>query len=120
MTTPLNAGTTGGVSTQEQTVIAQSISGDPRIDVLLESNEQRWNRAQPLGTAVTVTYSFPTEPASYLDDSDRNGWASIAGNDGWKDAIRKALSLTSQYTGLSFVEVSDIGRDTCRFIANGF
>lgn len=104
-----NAGTTPGVSTQDQTVIAQQISGEARIDVLLESNEQRWNRDLPLGSPVTVTYSFPTQPAGYLDDSDRNGWASIAGNEGWKDAIRKVLSLTSQYTNLSFTEVSDAG-----------
>lgn len=97
------------VSNQEQTVIALSISGDPKIDVLLEANDQRWNRAQPLGSAVTVTYSFPTQPADYLDAQDRAGWASLAGNDAWKDAIRKVLSMTSQAVGITFQEVGDAG-----------
>ena len=62
-TTLIRPGSPLGGTTNE---IGNPISGDYRIDVLLESTTTRFNFASPVGTAAAVTFSFPNEkPASY-------------------------------------------------------
>src|SRR5688500_17095295 len=48
-----------------QPVIMYPYTGDYRIDALLEGLEYRWNPSSPLGTPVTVTYSFMIEKPWY-------------------------------------------------------
>ena len=93
------------VSTQKETVIAFPYSGDYRIDVLLPSATARWNNGSPLGTAVTLTYSFLNEAPSYATEGDKKGFTAF--NDAQKVATREILSLISQQFGVTFNEVAD-------------
>jgi len=88
-----------------QTVIATSISGDIRIDPLLDDATYRFNFESNVGTPATVTYSFPaTLPAGYTGE-DAAGWMPFT--DQQKSATREILNLLQQQVGLTFTEVPD-------------
>lgn len=93
------------VSTQEQTVITNPISGDYRIDVLLESADNRWNYPQPLKTPVEVTYSFMTAAPTYALDDDKKGFTAF--NDAQKTATKAILAEISAQFNITFKEVAD-------------
>ena len=93
------------VSTQATTVITTSYSGDYRIDVLLPSASARWNFGSPVGTPVTVSYSFMAAAPTYADDSDKKGFTAF--NAEQMSATRQILNLISQQVGITFQEVSD-------------
>ena len=76
-------------SNQATTVIANTISGDYRIDVLLENADYRWNFGQPLKTPVEVTYSFMTAAPSYAEAEDQKGFTPF--NDEQKTAVEDIL-----------------------------
>jgi hypothetical protein len=90
------------VSTQETTVIAFPISGDYRIDVLLESANLRWNAPGPLKSPVNLSYSF-AETLNYLNDEYANGFLPFT--DEQRKATREVLSLISSQFKISFTEV---------------
>ena len=87
------------------TVISQVISGDSRIDALLEDMSARLNSDAALGTAITVTYSFPTRlPDAYRGD-DAFGWRPF--NSQQQTAARAVLGLLQQQINITFIEVAD-------------
>lgn len=93
------------VSTQQNTVIAKSISGDYRIDVLLDDANTRWNRSSPVGSPVEVTYSFMTSAPTYTAEENKPGFAEFTASQ--KAATREIFSLLSQQLNISFREVLD-------------
>ena len=87
------------------TVVSQVISGDSRIDALLEDLSTRLNSTKAPGTPVTVTYSFPALlPAAYKGDNTF-GWRPFSAQQ--KTATKEVLNLLQQQTGITFVEVAD-------------
>ena len=70
----------------------------------------KWGGA--LGTAVTLTYSFPTGTAYFIDpynsDSPNDEWSSWSPlTTGERDAVRDVLATWSSFARISFVEVAD-------------
>ena len=56
------------------TVIAKVITGDNRMDPLIDDVSYRFNDGSPVGTAVTVTFSFPTTMPSSYTGEDALDW----------------------------------------------
>lgn len=95
------------------TVIATVFSGDPRKDALIDGASFRFNDGSPVGTPVTVTFSFPTaKPATYVGDN-ANGWQPFS--DEQKAAVRDVLSVLQNQVNITFQEVAD---GTMRFSNN--
>ena len=89
------------------TIIAKVISGDSRIDALLEDVSNRLNSTAELGSPVTVTYSFPAQlPADYVG-SDDFGWKPFTAQQ--QSATREILNSLQKQIGITFVEVADAG-----------
>ena len=87
------------------TVISQVISGDSRVDALLEDLSARLNSGDAPGTPVTVTYSFPALlPDAYSGDNTF-GWRPFSAQQ--QTAGRQILNLLQQQIGITFVEVAD-------------
>lgn len=93
------------VSTQAVTEISNTISGDYRIDVLLEDAANRWNSAGPLQSTAKVTYSFMAAAPTYADATDSLGFSAFTSDQ--KAATRKILSQISQNFNIDFTEVTD-------------
>lgn len=95
------------------TVIATVFSGDPRKDALLDGASFRFNDGSPVGTPVTVTFSFPAaKPAAYVGEN-ANGWQPFS--DVQKAAVRDVLSLLQNQVNVTFQEVAE---GTMRFSNN--
>ena len=94
----------GVVSTQEKTVIAVPVSGDYRVDVLLDGPGFRWNAPGALKSPVTVTYSF-AETVNYFTGIDANGFLPFT--DAERKAARDVLALISAQFNISFSEVTE-------------
>ena len=62
----------------------------------------RWNLAQPLGTAIGLTYSFMTDSDAAASKRPMSSSE--------KAAVRAALSLVSSFTGLTFTEVQEFNQ----------
>lgn len=92
-------------SKQATTVIAKPISGDYRIDVLLEDASYRWNILGELGTAVEVTYSFMSSAPTYAGDDDKKGFTVF--NEKQQQAVKQILAEIAQHFGISFRLVDD-------------
>lgn len=97
----------GGLSGQKETVIANKISGDFRIDVLLDNNDSRWNKASPNGTPVEVTFSFPTTRPDYVVGEDAKGWSPF--NAEQITVQRGQIAYLESLGNLKFREVPDAG-----------
>lgn len=93
------------VSTQAVTEITNTISGDYRIDVLLEDASNRWNSSAPLQSTAKVTYSFMAAAPTYADSTDAFGFSSFTSDQ--KAATRQILSQISQNFNIDFTEVTD-------------
>lgn len=92
------------------TVIVKVISGDKRIDPLLDAPGYRFNDGSPVGTPVTVTYSFPTSlPSSYTGE-DALGWKPFSEQQ--KAATQEILSELQQRTFITFQEVEESANST--------
>ena len=87
------------------TVIARVISGDSRIDALLLDLGVRLNSAAEPGTAVTVTYSFPTQLPFAYSGNDAFGWKPFSAQQ--QTATRDVLNLLQKQVNITFVEVFD-------------
>ncbi|NER51189.1 MAG: hypothetical protein F6J92_31865, partial [Symploca sp. SIO1A3] len=74
------------------------------IDALLPTSKPRWNAGSPLGTPVTIRYSFmQTKPAS----SQWQDWDDFQPfTEEQKEYTRQALELYSDISGITFVEDS--------------
>jgi hypothetical protein len=89
------------------TVVTFAYTGDYRVDTLLDSLVERWNVGSPLGTAVSVTYSFMTARPPYGGTDDGNGTGFSQFNTAQKTAVRQIFEKLQQEIGVTFVEVSD-------------
>lgn len=92
-------------STQQTTQITTVISGDYRIDTLLEDSSFRWNNTNPLQTPVTVDFSFMQAAPTYADEVDSKGFTTFS--DEQKSATRDILNQISLHFNISFREVND-------------
>ncbi len=87
------------------TIISKVISGDSRVDALLQDLSDRLNSTAAPGTPITVTYSFPTQlPAAYSGDN-ASGWRPFSAQQ--QGAAREVLSLLQKQINITFVEVTD-------------
>jgi serralysin len=100
------------------TVIVKIISGDNRIDPLLDDIAYRFNNGSPVGTAVTVTFSFPASVPSTYTGEDALGWNPFS--DQQKAATREILGQLQQQTRITFQEVAESANSsgTMRFSNN--
>jgi hypothetical protein len=100
------------------TVIVKVISGDNRIDPLLDDIAYRFNNGSPVGTAVTVTFSFPVSVPSTYTGEDVLGWKPFS--DQQKAATREVLGQLQQQTKIMFQEVAEsaYSSGTMRFSNN--
>lgn len=90
------------------TQIGTTISGDYRIDVLLESASERWNNGSAVGTPVQVTYSFMTSAPTYGgtdDDQGDTGFSAFTAAQ--KQAARDIFAKLASELNISFIEVAD-------------
>lgn len=96
---------TQALSGQKSTVIATSISGDYRIDVLLDNADSRWNNASPVGSPVEVTYSFAKSPPTYGSAADLKGWSEFTAEQ--IIVQREIFARISEVANITFREVAD-------------
>ncbi|MDX2228241.1 MAG: M10 family metallopeptidase C-terminal domain-containing protein [Leptolyngbyaceae cyanobacterium bins.349] len=73
------------------------------------SGQSRWNINQPVGTPVTVTFSFMTQLPSYYAPNSEEASNFVPLSEEQKQAARLALDLWSQVANIQFVEVPDTG-----------
>ena len=83
------------------------ITGINQIDSLLVGPDNRWNKDQPVGSAVTVTFSFANELPSYADANDPENQGFSPFNAAQQEATRAVLARISSEYNISFTEVSD-------------
>lgn len=93
------------IGTTQTTVISNTISGDYRIDVLLEDSAYRWNRASAPGTPVDVTYSFMTAAPVYTGYGNKIGFMSFTTEQ--KSAVRQIFAEIQAQFNITFMEVAD-------------
>lgn len=87
------------------TVIAKVITGDNRIDPLIDDVSFRLNVESAVGSPVTVTFSFPAMvPASYSGE-DALEWKPFSAAQ--QAATREVLGLLQQQIGITFQEVTE-------------
>ncbi len=92
-----------GSATGSYQLTAKTLSSDYYIQGILDQPNVRWNAGAPVGTAVNVTYSFPTTlPPEYSPD-DIRGYRSFSASQ--KAAAVQALTLISTYANVTFTEV---------------
>lgn len=98
-------------------VVGTPITGDYRIDTLLESADFRWNADKPAGSVVEVTYSFMTVKPSYggTDSGGDTGFQIFT--EAQKQAVKDILAKLATEINISFREVADSGTSygTLRF-----
>ncbi len=71
---------------------------------LIESQNFRWNSASPLGSAVTLSYSFTNSVPTYGSGAGTGAqsWTTVQ-----MDAVRASLAAIAAETQISFKEVTD-------------
>ena len=102
----------GVVSTQESTVIAVPISGDYRVDVLLDGPADRWNAPGELKSPVTVSFSF-AETVNYLEGNDAKGFLPFTAAQ--RSAARETFALISAQFNISFAEIVETNSADTKF-----
>jgi Ca2+-binding RTX toxin-like protein len=76
------------------------------------ANDYRWNDGQPLGTPVSLTYSFMTRVPGYASDPHQ-GFKAFTANQ--QATARDVLNAYSQIANVSFREVADSDTAQIRF-----
>ena len=89
----------------EQPVIAFPFSGDYRKDALIESLDYRWNAGSPVGTPVSVTFSFAAALPTYVRAGDLIGFSPFSSYE--RDLAHEVLRKISSFAAIDFVEVPD-------------
>jgi serralysin len=83
------------------------LSGDSRIDPLLNSWDVKWGGS--VGTGVTLTYSFPGSSAfwfaDYSDDNEPSNMTRL--NASQQAAFEAALQTWADVADITFVEITD-------------
>lgn len=78
---------------------------DMAEEALVGTEAQRWNAAMPMGSAVTVTFSFvESAPASGTGASGFRAFTSAE-----RAVVRDILKAVSDVTGIAFTETQDAG-----------
>jgi len=86
-----------------------SSTGTGAIGSLLYPGLPRWNSAGPVGSPVTISFSFMNGvPTYYASDAVERDYF-IPFNTHQRQAARQALSFWQQLTNIRFVEVADAG-----------
>lgn len=103
LTTPTFASTDVDFATthlfQEQQVDKQYV-----LDALVQNSTARWNYDSPVGTPVIIYYAFTGEEFGYATTDDvRRDWYAYE-----KNTVVEELEEVSTYTGVTFVEVTDV------------
>ncbi|MFT4863181.1 MAG: serralysin [Pseudohongiellaceae bacterium] len=83
------------------------ITGINQIDSLLVGPDNRWNIDQPVGSAVTVTFSFASELPTYADPNDPENQGFSAFNAAQQEATRTVLTRIASEYNITFNEVAD-------------
>lgn len=91
------------------TQVPKPISNDPRIDPLLDNADFRFNKGSPVGTAVTVTYSFPSQMPTGYTGEDAAEWAAFSAEQ--QTATRAVFKLLQEQINITFTEVADSPTD---------
>jgi hypothetical protein len=89
----------------DQPVIAFRHTGDYRKDALIESLDFRWNAGSPVGTPVSVTFSFAAAPPTYVRTADLVGFSPFSTYE--RELAREVLRKISSFAAIDFVEVPD-------------
>ena len=103
----MQALTTTSFPAATPTVVTFPYTGDYRIDTLLDSLDARWNAPDPLGTPVTVSYSFMSARPPYGGTDDGNGFGFAPFTATQQTAVRQIFARLQQELHISFVEVAD-------------
>lgn len=93
------------IGTTQTTVISNTISGDYRIDVLLQDSAYRWNQASAPGTPVEVTFSFMAAAPVYTGYGNKTGFLSFTTEQ--KSAVRQIFADIQAQFNITFREVAD-------------
>ncbi|GIL39287.1 DUF4214 domain-containing protein [Roseiterribacter gracilis] len=77
----------------------------------------RWNAGQPLGTAVTITYSFRSSisPGYSLGANGTPAASFQSFSDSWRGVTRELLHAIEQVAGVQFVELPDNADATIQY-----
>jgi hypothetical protein len=77
------------------------------IEALISPEEllYRWNYDSPIGSSVSVNFSFMTSGPSYSSDGEKAGFAVLT--DPQKETTRDILDIYERYIDVTFVEVAD-------------
>lgn len=85
------------------------------VEALLAGDSNRWNAADPVGTPVAVTYMFLEEVPSYYGEAHFSNDEFRPFSLQQRDSTRSALEMIESYSGLEFVEVTDISQAAMAF-----
>ena len=79
-------------------------SSQKGLQTLVESQSIRWNAASPLGSAVTLSYSFTNSVPTYGSGAGTGAqsWTTVQ-----MDAVRASLAKIAGETQITFKEVTD-------------
>lgn len=86
-----------------------SSTGTNAIGSLLYPGLPRWNSAGPVGSPVTISFSFMNAVPTYYASSAGERDYFIPFNTNQRQAARQALNFWQQLTNIRFVEVADAG-----------
>lgn len=100
-----DAASPGLLPAPAQTVIAFPFTGDYRKDVLIKSLDYRWNTGSPVGSPVTITFSFADAAPVYAGIQDGFGFQPFTQYQ--RDLTREILTAISSITQISFSEAAD-------------
>lgn len=104
-----------------QPVIQFPYTGDYRIDSLvlgvgtstgIDALQYRWNKFAPLGTPVTVTYSFmSSKPVYGGTDTGQGDIGFVPFTEAEKTAVRHIMGILQSQLGITMLEKSDLSFD---------
>lgn len=103
----LAASTWSAANVSTDPVVTFPYTGDYRIDTLIGGADTRWNSASPMGTPVTVSYSFMSSRPVYGGTDDGTNWGFSSFNTAQRTAVKQIFAQLQTELNIKFVEVSD-------------
>ncbi len=106
----------GSYAASAQTVYTYPYTGDYRIDTLLEGAPYQsglgaliyqWNAGRPIGSPITVTYSFMSEAPQYGGTNEGTDTGFQPFNEAQKAAVRHIMGQLALEFGVTPVETAD-------------
>jgi Ca2+-binding RTX toxin-like protein len=80
---------------------------DYALPALMYSSTDRWNSGNPVGSPVSLTFSFMTAIPAYYSPGEHPTFIPLSLAQ--RDAARQVLAMYASITNVSFTEVSDVG-----------